>query len=842
MTQLPADEAIVRFKENEDRFNQFVNSDEGYTSSGGEAVESIPAFLERVESEIGATGAIAITEANKVAAQSAQTAAESANTSAQSAKTNAESARDAAIVAKNEAIGAASAAANGLVGKATRADLYADLAHADGTIAYVTNDPTAAYNGVYRKSGANGSGSWAISNNDIAALALAVAKRGRIMFTVSRQSTFDYSQSGTQNFSVGWNTILFLKGDTEVRRIANRTLADLPIGDALYIDIATDLGASTDYPVSQAGYTTIAADVIAGSKVLLVANYFGILIGELAQCFKDKFLSDSLTALVSANSSAITAAQLNSERARKFVTGRVSAATWSGSTLTVTLTEGCLLRENGGVTKIAPVSATSLATYEGLIVDFTSGAKDGEGRYIPVKGLIPSAAYAGWQTGNKYVLAANGGFSNIIGEYNDKQDTGIAPGVYDGMAAFSTNAGVQLPTWNPTTRTLSWPELVLVVKSSVRQNRIKLEAGSIVFPSGYYNVAALNLAQVNNTLTPASAVSVGTYFQGGWNGNDVNYMPLFAVSGDVSYPLCFPPTIGSTTYGGGSSGETSAYQNDELVVLKRADEMDIFMKGSNPTSNKYLRYRMQRKPNVEINSDVWRWNEVWEVQRTGEFTFSNIRQICNPGENELAIRQTGKADFMGGTAHGDEELFTVTALIDGSVTTLGETGQYRCRRVEFLQASNLYEEGTNKANLVAKDYRRIVFEAGEVELFHNIVWQASINLEDSYLTMLTLLRMNGATQISDKGYRSPLYLEEDISVADFTPTNTKSNIAKASGPNGYSAEVEILEGWDKANREFNFSNSTSYNKFYFDFTGPNYQTQIGEVFSSRTRYKLDTKN
>lgn len=67
MSQLPAEDAIQRFTQNEERLDKFVNDDEGYTSSAGQAVESIPAFLDRVNGEISATGAIGITEANKSA-------------------------------------------------------------------------------------------------------------------------------------------------------------------------------------------------------------------------------------------------------------------------------------------------------------------------------------------------------------------------------------------------------------------------------------------------------------------------------------------------------------------------------------------------------------------------------------------------------------------------------------------------------------------------------------------------------------------------------------------------------------------------------------------------------
>lgn len=76
MAQLPIDEALNRFKDNEDRLDKFVNSDAGYTASTGEPVESIPAFLERVESEIEqTTGTVA---ANLAASEQAKTDAQDA--------------------------------------------------------------------------------------------------------------------------------------------------------------------------------------------------------------------------------------------------------------------------------------------------------------------------------------------------------------------------------------------------------------------------------------------------------------------------------------------------------------------------------------------------------------------------------------------------------------------------------------------------------------------------------------------------------------------------------------------------------------------------------------------
>jgi len=51
MAELPLDQAVPRFKENEDRLDTFVNSATGYTTSGGVSVQSIQQFLASIGSD-----------------------------------------------------------------------------------------------------------------------------------------------------------------------------------------------------------------------------------------------------------------------------------------------------------------------------------------------------------------------------------------------------------------------------------------------------------------------------------------------------------------------------------------------------------------------------------------------------------------------------------------------------------------------------------------------------------------------------------------------------------------------------------------------------------------------
>ena len=714
MAELPIDQAVPRFKANEDRFDAFINDATGYESSGGTDVESVQEFLARLQDEV----------------------------------------RNSGIHSKGVFLDTATALGEGVAG-------YASL--------------------VGGSSGTNG--------------------------------TFDLSfTGGTGSGAAGVFTV---EGGalTEIIIIAPGSYTVAP---------TFDFSASS-------GLSGASATCVLGANVS-VGEYF----------FTPSSADNELLIMYRVDAGPVATeiqTTYNSEivdTRSKLVSGKVNELSWSGSTLTVSIAEGRVYKENNAGTfehKIAPLDDQVLLEGQGLVVDVENGTQDGSNRYIPELLYIASAGASGWQSDGKYILVAHGGIGAVVGEY--VIDLDLDAGNYDGLAAFSTSSVTLQPTWDEDTRTLTWPETILVVKDSTKQNRIKLEAGSIVVPSGKYYVVVLDLDQVDNTLTPNTAVSVGRYYSGGWAGDDEKAIPLFCVNDDVAYSIAFTPAYGSSN--------CERYDPDEIVINQRTDEIDIFMKGSNKNSKKYLRYRMQRKTDALINSDVWRWERVVESERTGKYTFTFGQQVCTVGENELAIKQTGKSDFMGGTAHGDEELFDVKCLIDGDPITLGGTGNYLCSKIEFMQGSDLFEEGTGATNIVAKAYKKYVFEKGKLDLMQNVIFEEAINLADTYLAMLTLERFN-AVQVSDEGYRSPTFATEDIENSGFTQVFTDAKIAKASGPSGYSAEVEITEGWDKPNREFHFSNSATYNKFYFDFTGSNYDTSVDEVISARAIYKLDTSN
>lgn len=646
---------------------------------------------------------------------------------------------------------------------------------------------------------------------------------------VDRPGTFTHSVTGSSAsavFTLSWATARLLDG-AGIRKIRDLAATELANLECLYVD-TSEAYVDPGYTVQTGNLSTLASSFVSGDNVLLFGNYYGLAFGAFAG--------------MAATDTALEAAAMR----RRWTSGTAITTRHSAEGVKIKTTRGYHYREDNGGTyahKIAAVAETTLSEGAGLMVDL-DGTPNGDGELVPVYVSIASGLETVWETGQRLVLIALDGDGRLFGEYQLNAHVGA----FDGEACFLLNSGDALPEWNDATRTLSWPDLLFLrhTGNTKQQNRVKLEAGSIVVPSGGFQTVVLDLAQIDDTLTPNMAVSVGQYIDPtpGWFGAEGAVLPLFAVGYGFAYPIRFPPTRGSTSYPSLPEG-SALYAQDEIVArINGTDQVDVYMKGSNPTSYQYLRYPMKNVPDAGIGSDVWRWTETFEAERTGDMAFTTGLSICNSGEVETAIMIDGKTDFMGGNAHGDEIKVWDRLLIDGVEVSLSTAADYRCRRVELMQKSELFEPdtATPQSNLIATAYKRWVFEAGDVEIFEHLVFDAAVTLKQTYLAMLPILRLNGATQITDTGYVSPLYEAQDISVDGFTPVYFDGKIAKISGPNGYSAEVEILEGWDKPNRRFNFSPAASYNKLYFDFTGADYPTLVGEVMEARTRYRLDTSN
>lgn len=294
------------------------------------------------------------------------------------------------------------------------------------------------------------------------------------------------------------------------------------------------------------------------------------------------------------------------------------------------------------------------------------------------------------------------------------------------------------------------------------------------------------------------------------------------------------PLVGSGG-GGGVQSDLSL-----VTVLRSSDLLQIHFPQA---GGRYVRWNFAHLVNSGQNSDVWQVYGVDDASLSGGVS-TKVETICNAGQVEFAARPFGGSFTIGGDAHGRDEIIeTPTLLIDGSEVDInGGNAMFTGRRVEIFQASQLLDS-TDLSNF-AKRYTRWVFEDGELELTNHLVIEKEIAFDTIYLSMLPILHLSGATEITHSGIRAPLFYPVEAFVGANSSETTADEI-KLWGKM-YSGEIQALEGWDDPGREswVAYSVGATRNKIYFAplGVGGEYTPALGSVLRMRSRLRVSIMN
>ena len=281
--------------------------------------------------------------------------------------------------------------------------------------------------------------------------------------------------------------------------------------------------------------------------------------------------------------------------------------------------------------------------------------------------------------------------------------------------------------------------------------------------------------------------------------------------------------------------------------------LTIYMKTI--AENTYLGYRLRRMTagydasNSSSNYDIWRLRGVGVYTKDGN-TFTDILTdglIHEASEWECAIKETGMPDFVGGSTHGDEFIDSITFMLDGVVyTDPTQFSTKTCKEFRIIRKSKLYRANTNSETYIADHYVDYLFKNNEIIIDNRVDWKVDTNCGISYLCMLGAKRLNGTTQITNKGIKQGDGTVLDVSTEGHSNTTTTKRCTKAylwnDGSNGgvnVSMSVEILENNFFPNFNFKFDNRADYNKFYFDQCGTNFDVKTGDIWFNKAKYKID---
>lgn len=277
-----------------------------------------------------------------------------------------------------------------------------------------------------------------------------------------------------------------------------------------------------------------------------------------------------------------------------------------------------------------------------------------------------------------------------------------------------------------------------------------------------------------------------------------------------------------------------------------------------PSKVGFIKFAFIRNEVSASNANNWRIDRAYACDDSKVVRFP----ITAQGEWEMALKINERADFIGGYAHGDEVVKSISFFIDGKkvddITTL--TNLTKFEELRIVELTDLYDPNDG-ATLATKDTftpvahhgREYIITKDGIRLKQFVLFDVAETMTTSYMTMFPIIRGNDsqwATQITDSYYSDDNYDISDVS----TPTTEanaykwRSNCKRGviwSDVSGVSAEVEMLyQKKDNLTSEHyhKVQSSNTYNKFYWTVCCIGNQTadiQKNHRFETDTMFKIN---
>lgn len=229
---------------------------------------------------------------------------------------------------------------------------------------------------------------------------------------------------------------------------------------------------------------------------------------------------------------------------------------------------------------------------------------------------------------------------------------------------------------------------------------------------------------------------------------------------------------------------------------------------------------------------------------------------------QVSLTTGGTAIATSGTQSGVHTIRkrTESFFIDGVKKPIADTtANFIARQVRTIARSVILST-TVLGQPMWNVTQEITFEAGYVYTRNRIIFigPTATQYSEIYLAMLSLYKQfnsSGSRQI-DSIYMSPDFVETDTPLTGGSNSNLSiSERHVYTGSDGFSAEIEVISGWTRAERRSwmqNAGTGTGNLKSYTSLTGVNstggsgaasgYPVNPGDVFEQYTRYRLATVN
>jgi hypothetical protein len=260
-----------------------------------------------------------------------------------------------------------------------------------------------------------------------------------------------------------------------------------------------------------------------------------------------------------------------------------------------------------------------------------------------------------------------------------------------------------------------------------------------------------------------------------------------------------------------------------LLILKKCGNHDDLFLGQ-------LFYKKVSKNNV----NCWRLAECALWKRIGNEFCHQGDDIIISGEWECAIQEKGAADFVGGNAHGDENLISIFTNLDGKSIEFNDVNFLLCgNRLEIIRNSILNRCDT-PGDDVMKHIVRYDITPDELIIYQSIEFLQEMELINSYLLMAPVAR-----NYTNWGYFDTHNEIVDISTAGHSSPKIYGKQGHVSmWSDNFSIQIDFLceGGFEKQCCFISPSTTPPYNKVYHNFVG------IGTSVVAEAGHKISQLN
>ena len=270
-------------------------------------------------------------------------------------------------------------------------------------------------------------------------------------------------------------------------------------------------------------------------------------------------------------------------------------------------------------------------------------------------------------------------------------------------------------------------------------------------------------------------------------------------------------------------------QYDPTVDFERAvGGLRIFL----PTEVGYVNYNFVHSVCEEKNCDTWRLSKAFAFDDCLE---SGYELTPKGAEWDMALRLSGRPDFIGGYAHGDEIYTSLSAEVDGQVIEIDSLEALTPFDKLVIRVASKGFDPSEPATEVLGHYKEYVVDGEGITLNQRVEWLGGYTLGASYMAMMPPLK-----SLTDSFYTN----------VDTTPREAASNYGSVSGATEavvYGRELEFSMSVPKypslvgGNRFLLTDNKgRPYNKMYFVLCN-GVGVSAGDVWETTTRYVIANK-